>query len=104
MPRIDSFKKLLALISSSILTLFGIIGIVSLGIMEKIFGTTLANEYIYPITGNIFQILAYIAVVVILVVMVLGIIDYSKNRNKKNNVQLGEVNRQIREKLKSFHK
>jgi len=60
MPRIDTFRRLLAFISSLVIILLGIVGFVHEGFMIKIFGANVANQYVYPIIGDFFQILAYI--------------------------------------------
>lgn len=104
MPRVDTFRKLLTIVSSSILALLGIVGFVRVGIMAKIFGAQFANQYVYPIAGMVLQILACTAIVVILFVIVWAFYDYFHNyfptRNKGKD--FGAVNKQIQEHFKKL--
>jgi TRAP-type C4-dicarboxylate transport system permease small subunit len=79
MPRIKTIRRYLAFVSGLVLALLAIVGYVRLGVLEKIFGIQFTNSYIYPILSNALQVVAYIAISVILGLIVWGTWDYFHN-------------------------
>lgn len=90
MPKIKSFKKLLASLGGLVLALLGIVYVGQMGVLKMIFGEAIANT-LYSIMHSAIQFLSYIAVIIIIGLMIWCIYSYFQNRGK-----LGEPSDEVK--------